>query len=57
MNRPRIEIAASTVSPMPLEALVDYHLAYLSSQKSKIGTGDTSSVKIFEHSMDNLPHE
>ena len=46
-----------TVSPVPLDALDDYHLAYSSSQKSKIGTGDTSSVKIFEHSMDNLPHE
>ena len=53
----RIVSKDPTVSPVPLDALDDYHLAYSSSQKSKIGTGDTSSVKIFEHSMDNLPHE
>ncbi len=46
-----------TVSPVPLDALDGYHLAYASSQKSKVGTADTSSVKIFEYSQDNLSHE
>jgi dolichyl-diphosphooligosaccharide--protein glycosyltransferase len=46
-----------TVSPVPLDGLDGYHLAYSSSQKSKVGTSDTSSVKIFEYSQDYLPHE
>jgi dolichyl-diphosphooligosaccharide--protein glycosyltransferase len=46
-----------TVSPVPLDRLNGYRLAYASSQKSKVGTADTSSVKIFEYSQDNLSHE
>ena len=46
-----------TVSPMPLEALDGYSLAYSSSQKARVGTVDTSSVKIFEYSRDSQSHE
>jgi oligosaccharyl transferase (archaeosortase A-associated) len=44
-------------SPVPLDELTGYRLAYSSSQKAKVGTADTSSVKIFECSRDSLPHE
>jgi oligosaccharyl transferase (archaeosortase A-associated) len=37
------------VSPVPLEELKDYRLAYGSSQKVKTGTAETSEVKLFEY--------
>jgi oligosaccharyl transferase (archaeosortase A-associated) len=37
------------VSPVPLDELQDFHLVYGSSQKAKIGTADTSQVKLFEY--------
>jgi hypothetical protein len=37
------------VSPVPLEELTGYRLAYGSSQKTKIGTADISQVKVFEY--------
>ncbi|MGD0855513.1 MAG: oligosaccharyl transferase, archaeosortase A system-associated [Dehalococcoidia bacterium] len=37
------------VSPVPLEELTEYRLAYGSSQKTKIGTADISQVKVFEY--------
>jgi dolichyl-diphosphooligosaccharide--protein glycosyltransferase len=36
-------------SPVPLEALEGYRLAYSSSQQVKLGTAETAEVKIFEY--------
>ena len=37
------------LSPVPLEALAGYRLAYSSSQQVKTGTAETAEVKIFEY--------
>lgn len=37
------------VSPVPLEELKGYRLSYGSSQKVKVGTAETSEVKVFEY--------
>ena len=37
------------VSPVPLDELQDFQLAYGSSQKVEIGTAETSEVKLFEY--------
>jgi oligosaccharyl transferase (archaeosortase A-associated) len=45
------------VSPVPLVALPGYSTAYNSSQKSKPGSTETSSVKIFEYNLNAGQHE
>ncbi|MCX6004128.1 MAG: oligosaccharyl transferase, archaeosortase A system-associated, partial [Chloroflexi bacterium] len=43
------------ISPVWLEEMRDYKLAYSSSQKSKIGSVEMPTVKIFEYTRDAIP--
>jgi dolichyl-diphosphooligosaccharide--protein glycosyltransferase len=45
------------VSPVPLDALPGYSTGFNSSQKSKVGNSEISTVKIFEYDLNAGQHE